>query len=169
MRFFLGSMNCINKIVKFLTIIMLFIALIVIVLQVTCRFLHIPLGWTEELARYLIVYVVYFAASLAAREGLLTRLEIAVAVLSSKGYSRHMLNLLFNGIAGIFSIFFYVVVIFCTTYTLRITRGQVSAALEIPMYIPYLGIYAGSFLLTLNTIASFIAPEESSVEGSLSE
>lgn len=158
--------DAINILVKYLTIAMLFVALLVIIFQVICRYIvHFPLGWTDELARYLVVYVVYFAASLAARHNQLTRLEIVIEVMNKLHCSK-AIRTIFDWIAGVFAIIFYIIAIYCTTCTLKITHGQVSAAMAIPMFIPYMGVYIGSILLVINTLMQILAPAVDVAEGS---
>ena len=45
-------------------------------------------------------------------------------------------------------------------------HGQVSAAMAIPMFIPYMGVYIGSILLVINTLMQILAPAVDVAEGS---
>ncbi|MEB3101837.1 TRAP transporter small permease [Ferviditalea candida] len=60
----------INRVVEFLLFIFLSVMTIVVALQVLFRYvINEPLFWTEELARYLMIYIVYMGASVGVRWG----------------------------------------------------------------------------------------------------
>ena len=144
-----------NAAIRMLVIALFALCLAVILLQVACRsVLHVSVAWTEELARYLVVYIVYFAASLAARDNKLTRLEVLTSALNLSDNGKRF----FDRLAAIFSILFWLIALWCVYHTMGITKRQLSAAMKIPMFIPYLGIFIGSILLAINTFIAMFAP-----------
>ena len=117
--------------------------------------LSMSFPWSEEVAKYLTIFIVFCTAGLASRNGGLTRLTFVIDImhLKSKG-----VRIVEWGI-GIISIAFYMLVAY-STYKLIImvqASRQVSAALKMPQWIPMISMLIGCGLLILNTLAYLIA------------
>jgi len=143
------------------------VSLATVVLSVICRsVLQYSVPWSEEVAKYLTVYIVYFAASLAARTGKLTRLTVVVDLLKLGKKGRRIMD----GFISLIAIGFYALAGYATIQTMQLAKIQLSPALKIPMWIPYMGIPIGCALLILNTIACMADPEaEDGIEGGVAE
>lgn len=167
MKIFVKLVDGLNRIVKVLVVAMFVLALASIVGSVICRsVLHIPVAWSEEVAKFMTVYIVYFAGGLAARNGRLTRLTVLVDVLPLKKKGRQVLEIL----VGLIAIGFYALAGYATTMAMQLAAMQQSPALKIPMWIPYLGIPLGCVLLILNTIACLADPDaKDEIEGGVAE
>jgi len=123
--------------IEIFTGLLLLNATLVIGLQVFLRYLFdYSFAWTEELCRFFIVWMVFIEAGVALAYGLHTVVEINLDWLP---IPRIWLNLLAKAIMVVF-----------LTATLYFSRPfflsgliQVSAAMEIPMMIPYAGMFIG--------------------------
>jgi TRAP-type C4-dicarboxylate transport system permease small subunit len=126
---------------------------LVVFLQVVFRYvLHLPLFWTEETARYCLVWASFLGAGVALRNGQ----HIAVTILVDRLPAKVRVVLVR---AAQLSIAAIVVVIFWGGIDLvQITQCQISPALRIPMCYPYLAIPIGSAIMMVHLIASLLSP-----------
>jgi C4-dicarboxylate transporter DctQ subunit len=104
------------------------------------------LTWTEELARYLMVWTVFIGAAIGAKLGAHVGVEAFINILPPR-FTRSCL-LLGGIISALFSLF---VVWYGLEVVQRITdAGQVSPALEIPMYYVYAILPVGALLMAVH-------------------
>ena len=124
----------------------LLLMIIVVFLQVFFRYVvHYSLPWSEELARYLMTWVVFIGASMGAREGV--HIGVAAFVnLMPKWFQKF--DVIFSGVC---SMLFGLATAYVGFLAVRhiASMGQVSPAMEIPMWIAYLPIPVGSFLMAI--------------------
>ncbi|MBW7476105.1 TRAP transporter small permease [Paenibacillus oenotherae] len=148
------AMKCVdvlNKIVGYIVGIMLAVMSIIIIAQIVCRFvLEIPLTWSEEAARYLMVYTVFLGSSLALRHHRMIAIEILPEYL--KPNVRKMLKVAIM----LISIVFFIILLVQGIDMLEIVQRQVSAGIGISMDIPYMAIPIGALLMIINAIAVII-------------
>jgi TRAP-type C4-dicarboxylate transport system permease small subunit len=155
-------LKVIDRFNKYMTIflgILLAIMSIIIIFQVFSRYLlGLPLPWSEELARYIMVYTVFFGAALALRYQKLIAVEVFAEKMSWK--NRRILKTAVN----LISIAFFLLLLVKGIEMMGKVHLQVSPALQLPMSIPYASIPIGAILLTINAIAVIIemytVPEE---------
>ncbi len=117
---------------------------VIIFMQVVWRYvLQSPLSWSEELARYLFVWVSFLGSVTAARRGN----HIGMEMLRDKfpGAGKNLLRLVSNLIC----VLFFVLTAYCTVGVAPRMWNQFSPALEISMFYPYLGIAVGSAFMAL--------------------
>ena len=93
------------------------------------RYLTSTLMWTEEVARYLMVWAVFFGASLGAKKNIHVGIEAAIA-LFPKAMGRYVFLL-----SGIISTIFCLLICYYgyQVAVQIVARGQVSPAMEMPM------------------------------------
>lgn len=119
---------------------------IVVFLQVFFRFVvKGSLPWSEELARYVMVWAVFFGASMGAKIGAHIGVEAFVNLFPQK-IKRLMI------IVSAFFTQIFCVLVFVLSFQVvsRIYQsGQVSPAMEIPMYLPYLAVPVGAVLMSI--------------------
>ncbi|HBW38371.1 TRAP transporter small permease [Desulfosporosinus sp. BICA1-9] len=138
----------INRLVIWIVVLMLGVMSVVIFMQVIFRYVFAAaLPWSEELARYLMVWTTFLGASLGIRYKALIGMEVLVKALP-KLATRITLELV-----TLFQILFLAVVLFYSIKMTMIAKTQVSAAMLIPMSWAYVGIPVGMGLMILNTIA----------------
>ncbi|MBZ4688581.1 MAG: C4-dicarboxylate transporter, DctQ subunit [Clostridia bacterium] len=117
---------------------------VVVFLQVFFRFvIKGSLPWSEELARYFMVWAVFIGASIGAREGAHIGVEAVVNFLPASLKKGATL------IAGLLSVVFSILIMFLSfkVIAVLIKTGQKSPAMEIPMYWAYLAIPTGCILM----------------------
>jgi len=112
--------------------------------QVVMRYIfHTAFSWSEEVLRYQMVFITFFAASLAVKYDAHISVKIFHTVLPAR-YS-YYLRLIIPVISCAFS---FVLCYYSSLLALNVKNfGQLTPALSIPSFIPYLSIPVGSFLM----------------------
>ncbi|MCB8887941.1 TRAP transporter small permease [Vreelandella malpeensis] len=119
-------------------------------------------SWAEELVRYQIVWMVLLGASVAARQGI----HIGVDILRrfSPAPVAKALTLLVHGLSIVFCAFLVFYGIELTEQTHRF--GQVSSALQAPMWVVQLAIPVGALLMGLRFTQHFLRTLRDREQGS---
>ena len=122
-----------------------------VVYQVVARYvLGRPPSWTEELARYLQVWLVLLASPLCLRRGLHLAVDYVTPRLSSSNRRRVLsLNHLLVGSFGLLLAIFGL-------RMLPVAALQVSPALGVSMVWPYLAVPTSGVLITTVALALFV-------------
>lgn len=148
MRQILKIVDSVNKLVGYALALLMGTMAIMVILQVLNRLIfHFPIHWSEELARYLMIYVVFFGASLAMRHNKLISIEVLPQLLTEN--KRRALII----VVMLLSIVFFFLMFSLGIQMLDRVKAQTSAIMGISMAIPYASIPIGAFLLILNTMA----------------
>lgn len=136
-----------NKVIKVLTILCLSVVTILVPIEVFLRYLFgKSLYITEEFTRYLMVWVVFLASSLAIRED--AHISIGILVNRFRGRSRAWFNLVAHGLLIFFLVFLMIEGIIILPYQI----DQIIPSLEIPIFWFYLAIPVGCALMILNLL-----------------
>ena len=129
---------------EFFMIPLIFAMSIIIFIQVIMRYVFSnSLTWSEELARYLFVWLVYFSVSYTARREKHIRIDAAINLYPKK--LRPYIELLSEIIVLAFAIFIAVTGV--TVFQKITWSGQMSPAIGLPMQFVYAAPLIG-FLLT---------------------
>ncbi len=129
---------------EFFIIPLMFIMSIVIGFQVIMRYVfQNSLVWSEELARYMFIWLIYFAVSYTARREKHIRIDAAINLYPKK--IRPYIEILSELIVLAFSIFIAVTAV--TVFNKITWSGQLSPAIRIPMQYVYAAPLIG-FVLT---------------------
>lgn len=140
-------LDIINKLLQSVAVIAMGGMLFVIFGQVVARYVfHHSLAFSEELARYLFVYVVFFGTAVVAKNNGHIIMEAFISVLKGKvaKYTR---------ILAFLSTFLFMVIIFY--YGIRmmiISSYQISPALRISMSYVYLAMPIAAFVMLCNLL-----------------
>ena len=138
-----------NNFEEFLVVPLVGVMAAVIILQVFFRYvLRESLSWSEELARYLMVWVTFVGASIGVKRGSHVGVEMLVTALPKK------VQTVVRYLGIVISIVFCFVVFGASLGILQrqIANHQVSPAMRIPMWWAYAAVPAGSFLMTVRFI-----------------
>ncbi len=144
-EFYIKIMDKVNHLVTWMLAVMLGLMSLAIFAQVIYRYiLEAPLPWSEEMARYLMIWLVFLGAGLGVRAKALIGMEALVNILPRpvKSVSKELVL--------VFTVCFLMVVLY---YGLRLTimnAPQVSPAMQISMSWPYLAVPAGALLMLAN-------------------
>ncbi|MBF6615753.1 MAG: TRAP transporter small permease [Candidimonas sp.] len=132
----------------FLAIAVFLAALAVILfVQVFLRYvLHSPLIWSEEVAKYLSIWVVFLGMAVAMRRMSLIAVEVIIQSVPEKArYAMKMLVLVLVGIFMAYLVYIGAVI------TLEASEQQF-ASMEVSMAVAYTALPVGAFLTLLNVI-----------------
>lgn len=155
MRFFYRFNEVSNKVLESVLLVTLSCMVFLIFSQVIFRYvLKQSLSWSEELARYLFVWLTFLGASIATRR----RAHIKVSILVDGVKSKHASKVL-KILANCLSItFLFILLTRGLTVAVELIRlGQISPSMGfLPIGVVYLAIPVGSFFMILNLIEIII-------------
>lgn len=121
--------------------------------------LGINLGWAQELCIYLFVWMAKFGAAYGVRTGIHVGVDVLINKLSRRNRTKFIAFGLISG-----AVFTGIVGTLGTRFVWHISHtNQVSPELEIPIWIAYLAIPCGSYLMSfrfLQVLASFLRTGE---------
>ena len=121
---------------------LLFGVTILIAVQVFCRYiLQNSISWSEELARYMMIWAVFLASGYVLSKGGHANIDLLISRLSPR-----MQSLMEKGCLLLIMVFSGVIIQYGLVL-MRFGSRQVSSALEIPMNYVYLAIPIGGVLL----------------------
>ena len=149
-----------NKILKLCQLLEDSILVITFAVMVVSFFLQVVnrniikfgMSWFEELATYCMIYMAFLAAEAGLRDG--TQISVTAIVDKFSGKTKLFIQLIAKAIVIIFS-----VIIFYTSIgmlQMQVMSGQTSAALNIPMWIPYFAITLSFGIIVLVQSAIFL-------------
>ena len=138
---------------EYMVVILTSIMTILLFLQVLFRFvLNLPLAWVEEISLYSMVWLCYFGCSLAIKKREHLKMEIVTNFLRPK--AKKVFDLISLVLFFAFAVFVLYHVTLLTADILQ--RGQVTAVLEIPKWIPYAGVPVAFLLMLIRMIQDFV-------------
>jgi tripartite ATP-independent transporter DctP family solute receptor len=143
--------DIVDNINKILIIVVLSVMAIVVFLQVIFRYaLHLPLFWTEEFARYCLVWASLLGAGIAFKRG-----EHIAVTLFTERFLPGRKSVFVAFMVDIFIFIILGVMLWGGVSLVMMTRFQISPALRISMAIPYLAIPIGAIIMMVHLLASF--------------
>ena len=136
----------VDKLLEWIVILIMFVMVINVLWQVFTRFiLRNPSSFTEELARYLLIWLGLLGASYVAGQ----RLHLAIDLLPTRltGKRKILLSLFINGMIFLFA-FFVMVIGGLRLVDMSFALHQISAALQIRIGYVYLAVpLSGLFMM----------------------
>lgn len=128
-------------------------ATIIIALQIVFRMTGAPLAWTEELARYMFVWIIYISCSYAVKKRAHIQVELVPLLLKERG--RFILSLVSD---ALFLIFASVITYFGAQmmYNVMFVKTQFSPAMGLNMGYVYLSFVLGLGLTSVRLIQDII-------------
>ena len=132
---------------------MLAVMCVVVFLQVVFRFvLHGSLPWSEELSRYLQVYITFWGTAYGIKTGAHLGIEAFTHLLPQKG--RDILAILVDIVGmGVCALLIY---LGASIVSSQMASGQVSPSMRIPMYFIYGAIPTGMALCVIRYIIEIV-------------
>ncbi|MDR7869693.1 MAG: TRAP transporter small permease [Tissierellaceae bacterium] len=147
------GMKVLDKFEEIVLILLMVAMTISVVTQVFSRtVLNVSPSWTEEVARYMLVWITFIGASLGVKRGAHMGVEAFTMILPKKVQKIvQAVTLLicagFTAVTCVNSI---------SILQLQMATGQVSAAIQLPMWIPYSGVTIGMLLMTIRFLETFV-------------
>lgn len=125
---------------------------LVIFLQVIFRFvIYVPFPWSEECARYMMVWMAMLGSVVALRWGRHIGVRILVEKIPNQGYDRYIVPFVQ------LSLIVFLIVLGKQGINLAVfNMHQRSPAMEIPMFIPYLALPVGCLMMTVDIVADML-------------
>ncbi|BDH62649.1 TRAP transporter small permease [Ureibacillus massiliensis] len=138
-----------ENIERTILLILLGLMSVVIVLQVFMRYVaQNSLSWSEELARFCFVWLVYIGISYGVKRAKHIRVEALLSFLGRKGkYLLNMVSLLLFLVFAVYAVYYGF-----TIYEVISQSGQKAPSLGIPMSVMYLGMPIGMLLTSIRII-----------------
>ena len=130
-------------------VILLFSMSIIIVMQVFMRYvMQAALPWSEEIARYMFIYLMYLGISYGVRRN--RHLRVSAFVNLFKGKGKKILVL----VSDLLFLVFAIMVVMKSSDVVALQRklGQITAATEMPMSVVYMGVPIGFSLAIIRLI-----------------
>lgn len=153
LKSFVKFMDIFNKYLGYLLAIILAVMSILIFWQVVSRhFFGTPLSWSEELARFLMIYLIMIGSALATKDGGMISVDVLLERFESSRLKPYIIT-----VAQIISIIFFVV-LFIYGYQFAMNSfNQIAPGSQISMGWIYLSIPIGAVLLIINSITRVIS------------
>jgi TRAP-type transport system small permease protein len=137
----------INHVIRFIVIALLAVMVIAVFMQVLFRFfLDQPLAWTEELARYLLIWITFLGSAYAMSIKAHIGTEYIQKFLSPR------MNKVVLVVAALFSLVFFLVMVQQGYLLASRSMTQTSPTLLVPMGYVYMVIPISGALLIMNVI-----------------
>lgn len=132
---------------------LMFLMSIIIFIQVVMRYVFgNSLTWSEEMARYLFVWLVYFSVAYTARREAHIRIDAAINLYPKK--LRPYVEIFSEIIVLIFSVFIAVTSV--TVFQKISASGQISPALHVPMQFVYCAPLVGFALTAIRQVQCIV-------------
>ena len=147
-------LNGINKFFLGLAGVLMALMVVDVFLQVLFRFvIESPLSWTEEVSRYLFVWVVWIGSALVIAEKGHVGIDVVVKnfSVSRQRFMEILIYLIFLFPASVMVYFGFALA--------DLNMNQPSAVLRIPMGIPYAAIPVSAILMILNILFHVFFPK----------
>lgn len=144
--------NALGRLEDSICCILLCVMSCTIFLQIVCRMLKVPLVWSEELGRFMFIWLIYISVCCATRRRKHLCVDILPIILPEKG--KKVLNILANVLSMLFFVF---VAYYGMGVINKLTiRPQYSAAMHLNMIIAYAGPYFSAALAVYHYIVLII-------------
>ncbi|MDA0701337.1 MAG: TRAP transporter small permease [Bacteroidetes bacterium] len=142
-------MRLLRSPLEFLICVILVLLTSTVFSQVIARYvLHAPLSWSEELARFLLMWLSMLSAAYAFK----VKSHFALRILVNRISPKFQFNISIL-VHSIVTIFFVSLTYFGVIFLIGVS-GHIAPALQIPMEIPYSSIVVGSALIVWESLKS---------------
>jgi TRAP-type C4-dicarboxylate transport system permease small subunit len=145
----------VNRAADVLAQILLGVMVVVVFVQVIFRFfIQQPLSWSEEVARYVFVWIIWMGAAVAVKHGAHPGMDLL-----TKGFAPRWQRVTEVAMGLLYALTLLTVVVtgFALVYA---NMSQPSPAMELPMGIPYAAIPVAAVIMLLNLICTIFFPKK---------
>lgn len=133
-----------TRLVEWMLTVLSILIFVVVFLQVLFRYLlRQPLFWSEELPRYLLIWMCFLAAAVAQKHDAHINITLCLAPLSTR--ARQVLKILTDAII----LAFLWIIAYSGGLVTSITAHHRSTALQLPMGLVYAALPVGAILMSL--------------------
>lgn len=136
-----------DRVINWVLAVLMAVMVVVIALQVWYRFiLNDPLDWSEEIGRYIFVWISFLGAAAGVRYQVHLGIDVLEKIVGRDVF-RYVLVLI-NIVIQIFLIF----IIYWGFTLLTVVRFQTSPSMLIPMTYPYAAVPVGAIFMLVNSL-----------------
>jgi TRAP-type transport system small permease protein len=136
-----------DRSINWVLAVLMAVMVVVIALQVWYRFiLNNPLDWSEELGRYVFVWISFLGSAAGVRYQVHLGIDVLEKIVRQNAF--HYVVVLVNIVIQIFLLF----VIYWGFKLLGIVQFQTSPSMLIPMTYPYAAVPVGAFFMLINSM-----------------
>jgi len=147
---YIKFMDKLNNIVKYTVSAMFTIMVILVAIQILTRFIiDYPISWSEEIGRYIMIYIVFLGSALLVRKNGHIAIDFLLEVVNDKNKKR--LNFINLAISTVF----FLVLVYSGIELTMLVIGQVTPTLQFSMAWAYAAMPLGAILMVLNALAVF--------------
>ena len=133
-----------TRLVEWMLTVLSILIFVVVFLQVLFRYLlRQPLFWSEELPRYLLIWMCFLAAALAQKHDAHINITLCLAPLSTR--TRQLFKILTDAVI----LAFLWILIYSGGLVTSITAHHRSTALQLPMGLVYAALPVGAILMSV--------------------
>lgn len=151
----MNKKKLINNIESFICVIALIAMLVLLTYQVILRWFGYSNAWSEEVARYLFIWIVFIGSSMAVQTGSHITITTAVKIWPKK--LRPYMELLGTFVWIAFS---GVITFIGADFAIRLyNMGTISLGLQINTAIPFSGVIIGYGFMTIRIIQHQLIPQ----------
>ncbi len=151
--------DVLNTVVEYVIAALMGLMTIVVFVQVVCRLTSGSLPWSEELARYMMIYLVYVGASVGVKYGNHIAVEFVASLLPEK--FQRVLEILVN----LLCLLCFILLLRYGMNIVNITMLQKSPAMQIPMGWAYFALVLGGGIMFVQCLIDTICAVVSLVKG----
>jgi TRAP-type C4-dicarboxylate transport system permease small subunit len=144
--------NVMDRMINWILALLMAAMVVIIAAQVWYRFvLNDPLSWSEELGRYVFVWISFIGAAAGVRYQLHLGIDLLQKYLPPLIYRYVVI------VVNLITQIFLMVIIFWGFKILGVIKFQTSPSMHIPMIYPYLAVPVGCTLMLINSLRISIA------------
>ena len=151
--------DIVNFLVEHVVAILMGLMTVVVFLQVVFRLISGSLPWSEELARYMMIFMVYLGASVGVKKKNHIAIEFVANQLPGKG--RTVVDI----ISALLMLAVFVVIIHFGMNVVRVTMMQKSPVLRVKMGYMYFSVVLGGILMCLQAVVNLISSVRNLITG----
>ena len=143
--------NALHKAIRFILFAILSFMVIVVTMQIVCRYVFFySLSWSEELSRYLFVWLILMGAGFGIAENNAICIDIIETI--AKGKFKRAIHL----IQYVLSLVAVCVLFYSSILLMQLGTRQISPAMNVPMSMVYLCMPIGFILMIFELIIKII-------------
>ena len=148
-----------DNIEESILIILSIITVIIVFLQVVMRTVfNSSLVWSEELARYLFIWLIYIGVAYGVKKNRHISVEVVTYILGRKG------NWILSIIANILFLIFAILICYLS-FNVTMSVNRMSPAMGIPMSLVYAAPFVGMLLTSIRIVQKLIDDRKTYKEG----
>ena len=144
--------NVLDRTINWILALLMAAMVVIIAAQVWYRFVfNDPLSWSEELGRYVFVWISFIGAAAGVRYQLHLGIDLLQKFVPPNIY-RYVII-----VVNLITQIFLLVIIFWGFKILGVIKFQTSPSMHIPMIYPYLAVPVGCILMLINSLRISVA------------